>query len=92
MSTTVRRATLAAILIVFVYPLSYAPVYRLWVGTDTRRMVSRPASALDEIVYWPVTHILIDRTPLRRPLLAWSDLWGVRVHHAVQSGDRIGYR
>lgn len=90
MSKAVRRVIVAAILVVAVYPLSYAPVYRLCVGSDRTNLgVSRSATAvLNDGLYWPVTRVLIDRSPLEFLLLSWSGVWSVGGHHRIQSVQR----
>jgi hypothetical protein len=63
------------------YVVSYAPVYRLVEGPDAPpsshgcgwpRYDQRPW----ESVYLPVM-LLMDHTPLQRPLLAWAEVWQV---------------
>ena len=64
------RLVIGAILLSVTYVLSYAPVYRYF----AENVAAEPSGVWR--VYVPVEW-LIDRTPLRSPLLAWADLWGV---------------
>jgi hypothetical protein len=77
--------------IVLLYPLSYAPVAKLWItvrGYQASSQLSRASGrhvgyliiAVDEDdlpIYRPVDW-LIDHTPLRTPLLIWAEMWGMR--------------
>jgi len=73
----------AAVVILFVvYVLSYAPAVRLYGPTTTihrtvRITIVNSVDGGQLPVYRPVD-FLIDRTPLRRPMLAWAGVWGVR--------------
>ena len=71
------RATakiLAVLLLVAVlYVLSYAPVYRVWFGHESSSLrLERRIPGYQPVVW------LTEESPLREPLLAWADLWGVR--------------
>lgn len=79
----------------FGYVFSYAPVVRFAGGHECTRASMRPGSP---IVSWTpgpeypaCKHVgwVIDNTPLRRPLLLWADLWGVRDHFDVEEINRM---
>ncbi len=61
-----------ALLLVVLYVLSYAPVYRFH---------ELPRGGMGERAGWQLTYLpvewLIDRTPLSGLLLRWGELWGV---------------
>jgi hypothetical protein len=67
------------------YVLSYAPVYRYF----AENVEAEPRGVWR--VYVPVNW-LIDRTPLRGPLLAWADLWGVGFEFDSASEAREFFR
>ena len=68
-----------------VYVFSYAPVVRmknpfiLYSGTDYKGF-SPTSGSIDghNLPLFRPIDWLIDETPLRRPLLWWAELWGVR--------------
>ncbi len=78
-------ATLLLLLVVYV--LSYAPVYRWHYGSDRWTL----PLADWETVFVPV-HFLIDETPLREPLLRWAALWGTRRDAEIDIMSRRGFR
>lgn len=43
---------------------------------------------LNDGLLWPVTRVLIDRSPLAHPLLSWSEVWSVGRHHRYKSDQR----
>jgi hypothetical protein len=66
----------ALLLVVAVgYSLSYAPAYRWKYGADTAGALGIPIDP-EMPVFRPVEW-MIDKSPLRSMLLAWSDVWGV---------------
>lgn len=90
MSKTVRRVLLIGFLAFVVYPLSYAPIHRLLSGPDHLFIFSVGEGnsqaveiALPEPQPWAIpflpVRLLITYTPLKEPLLLWSDLWSVEV-------------
>src|SRR6218665_1136067 len=90
MSKNVRRVLLVGFLAFVVYPLSYAPLHRLLSGPDHQfiRTVGEGNAksveiALPEPQPWAIPflplRLLIPPTPLKEPLLLWSDLWSVGV-------------
>ena len=78
------NSTLVAVLLLGLYPLSYAPVVRLCGGvtfaeTDYCTFIPLIESYGDGTaypVYMPIDW-LIDHTPIRHPLFAWAKLLGV---------------
>lgn len=96
MSITIRRTLVAGLASFVVYPLSYAPLQRLVNGPDKayprdgfsfsgaagvfQKRYRLPPRGGWEAVYLP-SRLLIDRTPLRGPLLLWGGLWGVEAQH-----------
>ncbi len=71
--TFVPQTIALLVILTFGYLLSYAPVYRYSPAADA------PGAGVLRFVYAPVEHV-IDSSPLREPLLVWSDWWGVRGH------------
>jgi hypothetical protein len=69
--TIVPQSTALTVILACVYLLSYAPVYRYSPAADA------PGASALRCVFGPV-ECVIDSTPLRKPLLVWSDWWGVR--------------
>lgn len=67
-----------------VYVLSYAPAIRYSYGPDFNLYIKNGSAMIDPPMSWIRTNVyvpvewLIDKTPLRRPLLLWADLWNVR--------------
>lgn len=70
------------ILVIVVYPLSYAPMTRL--ELDWTKDHRAPSAVRSSIAYRPAMW-LIDETAARKPLLAWSDYWGVELPHSYDS-------
>jgi len=75
---------MVAVLSLFIYPLSYAPVVRLGGGNrDVMPTMSIHGPYVDYAdgsrypVFQPVDW-LIDHTPLRQPLFWWAALFGVK--------------
>lgn len=84
MRVAVAGVVILLLLAVF-YVLSYAPAYRLqlWDIDGLNSFQSVPDQLFIEQksagVYAPVVW-MIDKTPLREPLLTWAAAWGVRRH------------
>src|SRR4051812_37744306 len=66
-----------------VYSLSYAPYLRYKYGTEDpwpahwMKVPETPYFVENEHPLYSPVEILIDRTPLRKPLLEWCKLWGM---------------
>jgi hypothetical protein len=81
-------AAIGLLALAALYVLSYAPVVRLSFGTDRvdplkpfaadAGSILPPPPAGDELPAYVPVDWLIDHTPAQRPLLWWSELWGVR--------------
>lgn len=69
--TIVPQSAALLVILTSVYLLSYVPVYRYSPAADA------PVTGALRFIYRPVERV-IDSTPLRKPLLVWSDCWGVR--------------
>lgn len=60
----------------FLYVMSYAPVcWCMPTAESNGYVISPPCRHIT--AYRPVVW-MIDRTPLRQPILMWADVWGVR--------------
>jgi hypothetical protein len=64
---------LACVILPVLYVLSYAPVYRWQANRQNQIFPVGPWRAIYDPVDW-----MMDKTPLRRPLLAWAEFWGIR--------------
>ena len=85
------RWAAALLLGVVAYPLSYAPVVKLRIGSANEH-VGTPwkmtiADGNELPVYRPVDW-LIDRTPLKTPMFLWARLWGVRAEFNIAYWER----
>ncbi len=83
--------TLVAVLLLpLLYVLSYAPVVRCIKANqpeDPYRLFVADGSDLP--MYLPVDW-LIDKTPLKKPLLWWAGFWGVGADFYLANGVRSG--
>jgi len=81
MSRTARTAILAGILIVLVYPLSYAPLDRYLNGPGSFYIFLTDDTRLDD-AFHPVVLLEGERLiGVGRFLSWWSDMWGVGKKH-----------
>jgi len=67
---------LEIILLLVLYVLSYAPLVRFCEGPSPSRSDNYSRARGVYVLYEPVD-LLIDLTPLRKPLFIWADLWRV---------------
>jgi hypothetical protein len=66
--------------LVIAYPLSYAPVMRFKLEQSSlspMRSHLHPPIDVTELPIYQSVDWLIDNTPLRKPLIAWAEFWGV---------------
>lgn len=82
-----RSALLSFVLlfmVVLLYFLSYAPVYRFRYGTDQASTLGEGSlNGIYQPVYWAIDH-----TILRESLLAWARIWGVGQKQEIDSTFR----
>jgi hypothetical protein len=74
-------------LILLAYVLSYAPMYRLAFGGQTYVLPDGGPLGIYRPVDW-----MIDREPLRRPLLSWANVCGVGSSFSRAHYERSGSR
>lgn len=84
-----KWAAVGLVLVVVVYPLSYAPVVRYQEWQALRSYAQghlEPDDADDSgvSVFGPIDW-LIDETPARKPLFLWARLWGVETTFRANS-------
>jgi hypothetical protein len=76
----------ALILLSVTYALSYAPVFRWQMERQNTMCPEGKWRQLYDPVNW-----MIDRTPLRPPLLSWADYWNVRSPMETESWYRVKF-
>ncbi len=97
MSTRPRQAAMKCVTIVLLaivlYPLSYAPTLRI-VRDFNLVSVSNPFGVHDggELPVYQPADWIIDRTPMRKPMLVWADLFGVRSDFEYAATNRESAR
>ena len=96
-STRPRQAAMKCVTIVLLaivlYPLSYAPTLRI-VRDFNLVSVSNPFGVHDggELPVYQPADWIIDRTPMRKPMLVWADLFGVRSDFEYAATNRESAR
>ena len=101
-----RTPFVVTLLLLAVYPFSYAPILKMvgpWKSCGpisfgspsvyfTSATLYLPVDGRDLPAYKPVDW-LVDKTPLRGPLLDWAELWGTRdAMIAAGNSRRTGFR
>lgn len=89
-----RRVTGAAGVILLLYVLSYAPYLRARFGPDLPDILVPHFRQLDSAsvpMYRPFEW-MIDRTPMKKPLMAWARFWRVNNKTEEYSLRREFYR